>query len=91
MKYIVGIREAPTAAKKQNKLQFGFLDGLSPAMVVLLVMEITTEHRDQGLPIFMVELDTQKASYKTIQYRSKLLVSLAKQSNLGREWDRAKC
>ena len=61
VEHVMTNRENPTATQKQNRLQFGFTEGLSPTMAALLVTEVTAEHKDQGLTIYMMDLDTQKA------------------------------
>ena len=57
----MAVRENPTATQKQNRLQFGLMEGLSPTMAALLLTEVTAEHKDQGLPTYMAALDIQKA------------------------------
>ena len=69
LEHIVAARENPTATQKQNRLQFGFTEGLSSTMAALLVTSVTAEHKDQGLATYMVALDTQKA-FNTIWHDS---------------------
>ena len=69
LEHVIAQREKPQARKSQNKLQFGFTEGLSPSMAALLITEVTAEHRDQRLPTYLATLDTQKA-FDTVWHAS---------------------
>ena len=69
LEHVIAEREKPQAQRCQNKLQFGFTEGLSPAMAALLVTEVTAEHKDHNLPTYFATLDTRKA-FDTVWHTS---------------------
>ena len=61
LEHTIAEREELVAKMEQNKLRFGFSEGLSPTTASMIVTEVTAEYKDQGLPTYRAALDTAKA------------------------------
>ena len=81
---VVANKENPTATQKQNCLQFGFNEGISPTITALLVTKVTAEHKDKGLPTYIVALSTTELYSSAIPLKLKWQTCLIEQLNCTR-------